>query len=68
MTLLHSLNYIASTETVPAYSLACSTVGLAKFAMPLAALWGHVIVAYCLRLDFERKCFKSDLCKREFQI
>jgi hypothetical protein len=31
MILRHSHNYIASTETVPADSLTCSTVGLAKF-------------------------------------
>ena len=36
--------------------------------MPAAALEGHVIVDYGLKLNFERKGVKSDLCKQEFQI
>jgi hypothetical protein len=33
MTLVQPHNYIASTETVPADSLTCSTVGLANFVI-----------------------------------
>mgnify|MGYP000007965106 CR=1 FL=1 len=38
------------------------------FAMPTLALERHVIVDSGLKLNFERKGVKSDLCKQEFQI